>query len=75
MTLHLTEEAARQAFPATVTAHWSTGPVPCCEPHAMALRKLGAFLGLHVAVTMGAPEGAQCENCKNEFAAMKEPTP
>jgi hypothetical protein len=53
------------AYPCTCVAHWSTGPVPCCDDHARGLVGLGRFMGLHVAVTAPAPEGAECENCKN----------
>lgn len=56
-------------YPAMVVAHWASGPVPCCEAHARGLVKLGGFMGLHVVVTAPAPEGAECENCKNEAAA------
>jgi len=52
-------------YPATVTVHWPTGPVDCCEDHADQLVAMGNFLGTHIAKTY-APEDAQCENCKNE---------
>lgn len=53
-------------YPATVIAHWSTGPVPCCENHARGLVGLGRFMGLHVAVTGPAADDAECGNCVNE---------
>lgn len=52
-------------YPATVTVHWPTGPVDCCEEHADKLVALGTMLGGHIAKTY-AVEGATCENCKNE---------
>jgi hypothetical protein len=51
--------------PADVVAHWSTGPVPACEKHALALVGLGRFMGLHVALTH-LDEPAECANCVNE---------
>jgi hypothetical protein len=52
-------------YPATVVAHWATGPVPCCNIHANGLVNLGRFMGTHVAVTVNEDTDAQCENCIN----------
>lgn len=51
--------------PATVVAHWSTGPTAACEKHADGLVRLGKFLGLHVPLTkLEVP--TECANCVNE---------
>lgn len=52
-------------FPATHIAHWSTGPVACCDRHLAKLQALGGIMGVHVGVE-NAPIGAQCKNCINE---------
>ena len=53
-------------YPATHVAHWATGPVNCCEEHARQIAGMGRFLRTHVAVTVPAPEGSECSNCRNE---------
>jgi len=58
-------------WPATRTVHCPSGPVHACDLHASQITGLMRFLGAHAAHTM-APDGAQCENCKNE-AATKTP--
>lgn len=57
-------------YPATVTVHWPTGPVPACDRHASELLKLSNFLGSHVAVT-GLSKPAECANCMSEAAVNK----
>jgi len=52
-------------YPATITMHWPTGPVDCCEDHAAKLVGLGAFLGSRIAQTK-AEDDAQCSNCMCE---------
>lgn len=54
-------------YPAACHAHWSSGPVPCCQDHAEKLVKLGDFMGIHVPLTK-LPEGVEpeCTNCINE---------
>jgi len=52
-------------YPATITVHWPTGPVDCCEKHAKELVGLSNFLGSHIVQTH-AKEGSICCNCKNE---------
>ena len=52
-------------YPATMVAHWVTGPVNCCERHVEQVVALGRVLGAHVVVTEAKP-GAQCNNCKHE---------
>lgn len=54
-------------YPATMTVHWPTGPVNCCEAHGRALVGLSNMLGSHVGVTK-LTEPAQCSNCVNENA-------
>lgn len=56
-------------FPASCIVHAPSGPVPCCDNHARALRGLYSFLGAHVAVTHAHP-GDQCGNCENEAATI-----
>lgn len=62
---------SEQSYPATNTAHWPSGPVFCCDHHAAALVRIGAALGMVLAVTHAVPEGAQCKKCENEAAKEK----
>jgi hypothetical protein len=55
-----------KTFPATCVAHWPSGPVSCCAAHANALVAIGQVMACNVAVTLPAPDGAECANCKNE---------
>lgn len=55
-------------YPATRTVHCPSGPLHACDLHASQLTGLMRFLGAHVAHT-AAPDGSECENCKNEAAA------
>ena len=52
-------------YPATVLAHWATGPVACCQAHAAGLQKLGSVMGASVPLT-ALTEPAECINCRNE---------
>jgi hypothetical protein len=52
-------------FPATHTVHWPSGPVNCCETHALQLLGLAKMLGTHIGVTI-ASGSPQCGNCQNE---------
>lgn len=54
-------------YPATLVLHTPNGPEPCCDKHAAALRGLMSMLGAHV-LTVPAPEGSECANCRNEAA-------
>ena len=52
-------------YPATMTVHWPTGPVDCCDEHGSQLIGLGNFLGSHVVAThLLSP--AECVTCVNE---------
>lgn len=52
-------------FPARFMVKWATGDVPCCEPHARALVRLGAMLGNRISTYMlNIP--TECTNCVNE---------
>jgi len=53
-------------YPAPFLAHWSTGPVACCENHKNGLIILGQFVGLHVPVSLNEDDSKECENCKSE---------
>lgn len=53
------------AYLATITVHWPTGPVNCCEAHGEKLVALAEILGYHVGVT-DALGNAECLNCRNE---------
>lgn len=52
-------------FPATLTAHWATGPVNVCKEHAKQLVALGSCMGYNVVITE-LKEDAQCSNCISE---------
>lgn len=56
-------EIEKPQFPAEFVAHWASGPVNCCEKHREQILGLGAFLGVHVAVTKAEPD-ATCSNCE-----------
>ena len=60
-----TKEKKKVKYPATVVAHWPSGPVNCCIQHANSLVGLGKFMGCHVAVTTLVGE-YECVNCVNE---------
>lgn len=62
-----------EKYPAEYTVHWPTGPVPCCQKHAAALRGLANSLGGHVNIEAAAA-GAQCMNCVNEAELVKAKT-
>lgn len=51
--------------PATFTMHTPSGSTHCCVKHARQLEHLMRMLGAHTNAVK-APEGAECENCKNE---------
>ena len=57
--------------PASFIAHWSSGPVYCCLSHADGLKKLGAFMGLHVHVEPYMDGAEPCSNCVNEAKKAK----
>ncbi len=52
-------------YPAGWTVHTPSGETNCCTKHAMQLKALMSLMGAHVN-THVAPDGAECENCKNE---------
>lgn len=54
---------------AIITMHTPTGPTHCCMKHARQLERLMRMLGAHTNAVK-APEGAECENCKNEAKFM-----
>lgn len=56
-------------FPAIYIVHTVNGPTPACGVHAAGIRNIMNFLGAHTNFTP-APEGSECENCKN--AAERE---
>ena len=56
-------------FPATFTMHTPSGWTHCCVKHARQLEGLMRMLGAHTNAVK-APEGAECENCKNEVRPM-----
>ena len=66
--LDAVEEQTDTRFAATRVVHWPSGPVPCCDRHAVALCGLGQLMGGHV-VSTTAPPGAQCQNCVVEHQA------
>ena len=47
--------------------HWPSGPIVCCEIHAVQFKKIGEVLGTHVAI-IPSDTDAECLNCKNEKA-------
>lgn len=57
--------------PATFTMHTPSGPTHCCVKHARQLEGLMRMLGAHTNAVK-APEGAECENCKNEAQAFSK---
>jgi len=61
----MTVENKEIKYPADRIVHWSTGEVPCCEKHGLALIRLGAMLGGHVVATK-LLEPKECTNCVNE---------
>lgn len=62
-------------YPAAFTMQWAGKPVHVCPKHGRALMAINAAMGGGglswggLLVPPEAPEGAQCENCKNEAAA------
>jgi len=56
------------AMLATFTMHTPSGPTHCCVRHARQLEGLMRMLGAHTNAVK-APDGAECENCKNEAKA------
>jgi len=57
-------------YPAEVLVHTVQGPEPCCRKHADQLAALMRFMGACTNET-SAPEGSQCNNCRNEKEASR----
>ena len=55
-------------YSAEVLVHSIQGPEPCCRKHADKLAALMHFMGTDTNKTP-APDGAQCNNCRNEKEA------
>ena len=52
-------------YPAKYLVHTVQGPEPCCADHAIAVENIMLFMGACVHTTI-APDGAECNNCRNE---------
>lgn len=52
-------------FPASIIAHWATGPVHCCLKHANYLKNISTALGYHTHLEPYSGD-EQCQNCLNE---------
>lgn len=63
-------------YQADFIVHTLTGPIACCEKHAIKLQKINKFMGAHTVIEpITERDDEECSNCRNEARKNDPPTP